>query len=156
MADPRIEAGSAPPRRRRFLRVFAIVCCVLLLLVVGLVLFLHTTPARQFVLRQVTQLLEQQNIEFNTDELRYNLLDLSLTLRNLRIRSGEAPDLPPFAVIDRVALDLSLRELLRRRYVLQSGKAQGVSVHYVVDQNGRDNVLVRRAIRSSRANRSIT
>ena len=105
-----------------------------------MLLFLHTSPARGFVLTQVTNLLQQQNIEFGTDELRYNLFDLRLSLRNLRIRSHEAPDLPPFASIARVSLDLSLSQVLRRRYVLQSGDVEGVAVHYFVDANGRDNL----------------
>jgi outer membrane protein assembly complex protein YaeT len=111
-----------------------------LVLVVAVLLFLHASPGRRFVASQVTSLLQQENIDFSTDELRYNLLDLRMSLRNLRIRSNEAPDLPPFATIDRVELDLSLGQLLRRRYVLESGAADGVAVHYFVDANGRDNV----------------
>lgn len=118
----------------------AIFGIVVVVLIAGLIAFLHTSPARQYALDQVTRLLQQQNIEFNTDQLSYNLFDLSLTLRNVRVRSQMAPDLPPFAVIDRVSLDLSLRALLQRRYVLQSGEAEGVNVHYLIAADGRDNL----------------
>ena len=129
--------GRKTHRVRKYLAIFGI---ALLVLIAGLIAFLHTSPARQYALDQVTKLLQQQNIEFNTDQLSYNLLDLRMTLRNVRIRSQEAPDLPPFASIDRVSLDLSLRALLQRRYVLQSGDAEGVTVHYLVDADGRDNL----------------
>ena len=140
MADtaPTPDAARRKPHRVR--KYFAIFGIALLVLIVGLIAFLHTSPARQYALDQVTKLLQQQNIEFNTDQLSYNLLDLRMTLRNVRIRSQEAPDLPPFASIDRVSLDLSLRALLQRRYVLQSGEAEGVSVHYLVAADGRDNL----------------
>jgi outer membrane protein assembly complex protein YaeT len=127
------------PRGWRIARILAVVGVALAILATAALLFLHTSPARRFVVSQVTRLLQQQNIEFNTDELSYNLLSLRLALRNVRIRSHEAPDLPPFAEIDRISADLSLRALLRRRYVVE-GEAEGVTLRYVVDATGRDNV----------------
>ncbi|HUE86143.1 MAG TPA: translocation/assembly module TamB domain-containing protein [Vicinamibacterales bacterium] len=121
-------------------RILAILGIAVVVLVVALVVFLHTTPARRYVVTQVTELLRQQNIEFSTDELGYNLLELRMSLRNLRIRAQDAPDLPPFATIDRVTLDLSLTQLLRRRYVLESGEAEGVAIHYFVGADERDNL----------------
>src|SRR5689334_4203270 len=115
MVDP---SAASEHRHRRFHRVkkyLAIVLLAVLLLGAGVLLLLHTRPGREYAISQVTRLLQQQNMEFATDELRYNLLDLRLSLRNLRLKSHEAPDLPPFATIDRVTVDLSLRALLRRR-----------------------------------------
>ena len=97
-------------------------------------------PGGGDVLRQVTQLLAAQRIELATDELRYNVLDLSLSLRNIRVRSPEAPNAPPFAVIPSARVDLSLLQLLRGRYVVESGALEGVNIHYFVDERGRDNV----------------
>ena len=139
MADETSPSGSRL-RRGRIARILAVFGIAAVVLVVALLLLLHTPPARRYVVNQVTNLLQQQNIQFSTDELRYNLLDLRLSLRNLRVRSQTAPDLPPFATIDRLSLDLSLSQLLRRRYVLQTGDAEGVSVHYVIDADGRDNL----------------
>jgi outer membrane protein assembly complex protein YaeT len=140
MAEDRISDGNRTRRGRRIVRILAIFGTVVVVLVAGLLVLLHTSPARRYVVTQVTRLLQQQNIEFNTDELRYNLLDLRLSLRNLRIRSRDALDLPPIATIDRVTLDLSLGQLLRRRYVLESGDAEGVAIHYYVGADQRDNL----------------
>ena len=135
------EIHDDAPRRPHRIRRYALIAgIVLVILAGGLLLFLHTRPARELVLAQVTSLLQEQHIEFTTEELRYNLLDLRVALRNLRVRSQDAPDLPPFASIDRVVLDLGLRALLQRRYVLESGEAEGVAIHYVVAEDGRDNV----------------
>lgn len=140
MADT--PSPSEPPRRgrRRVRRALAIGAAVLVVAVGVVLAALHTGPARQYALKRVAQLLQQQHIEFNTDQLSYNLLAMRLSLNNVRVRSQEAPDLPPFAAIERVSLDLSLRALLRGRYVLQSGVAEGVAVHYVVSADGRDNL----------------
>src|SRR5687767_7440004 len=126
--------------RRRWVRALFIGVAVLVMLVAGLVAFLHTPPARRFVVSRITELLRQQNVQFETDDLSYNLLDLSVRFRNLRIRAHGAPELPPFAEIDEARLDLSLMQVLRGRYVLQDGSARGVRVHYYVDENGRDNL----------------
>src|SRR5688572_20958350 len=129
-----------PKSRRTWRAKLAIVVGVLALLVVAFVAFLHTPPARRFVLEQVTALLRQQNVSFSTDQLRYNLLDLSVHLRNLRIEPLAAAGLPPFAEIDSAEVDLSFVQLLRRRYVVQSGTLDGVRIHYYVAADGRDNL----------------
>ena len=116
----------------------AAVCFVIL--VVAIAALLHTPPVRRYALTRVSELLRQQNVTFNTDELSYNLLDLTIRLRNLRIASDDAPDLPPFAEVDRAELDLSMAQLLRRRYVLQGGSLEGVRIHYYVAADGRDNL----------------
>ena len=98
--------------------------------------------------------IRQQNVQFDTDDLSYNLLDLSIRFRNLRIRAQDAPDLPLFTEIDEARLDLSLTQLLRKRYVLQDGEARGVRVHYYVGETGRDNLPRPLAIPNSPASRS--
>ena len=135
-----VHPADTPQSGRRWLRRIAIAAAALGLFAAAALVFLHTPPARRFVLSRVTELLRQQNVRFNTDELRYNLLDLSIWLRNPRIRAEKAPNLPPFAAIDEVRLDLSLMQLLRGRYVLQNGEAHGVRVHYYVDADGCDNL----------------
>ena len=137
-----MNTPEAPGRRSRsqiwkYLAVFGV---ALVLLLAGLILFLHTTPGRRVVISQITRYLQQQNISFSTEELNYNLLDLRISLRNVRVRSQDAPDLPPFASMARATVDLSLTQLLRRRYVVESGDAEGIAVHYLVDAEGRDNL----------------
>lgn len=101
---------------------------------------LQTPPARRFVQAKVTELLAQQGVTFATDELRYNALDLSTNLRRVRVTSPSMPDAPPFLVIDQVRVDLSLWQVLRGRYVIESARAEGVAVHYFVNAEGNDNL----------------
>jgi outer membrane protein assembly factor BamA/autotransporter translocation and assembly factor TamB len=113
----------------------------LCLLVVLALLALQSDPVRRFALERITTFLVSQHIDLQTDSLRYNLFTLSVDVRNLRLRSAAASDLPAFATIGHARLDLrSLTQLLRGRYVVQSGVVDDVDVHYVVDANGRDNL----------------
>jgi outer membrane protein assembly complex protein YaeT len=135
-------AQKLTPRdtRRRWLRRLIVASVVVAMLLAGFVGFLHTPPGRRYVVSRITDVLRQQNIQFDTDDLSYNLLDLSIRLRNLRIRARDAPDLPRFAEIDEARFDLSLTQLLRRRYMLEDGQGRGVRVHYYVSETGRDNL----------------
>jgi outer membrane protein assembly complex protein YaeT len=106
------------------------------LLVVLAIGGLHTPPGRRFVLSQVTGALAQQNILLDASQLRFNLLDLSIDVRDVVIRSGRSAADPPFAVIPHLTADLSLLDALRGRYVLESATADDARVHYLVDANG--------------------
>ena len=127
-------------RRRRRLHGFRLVAAILCLIAVLTFVAVQTPPARRFATNQVIALLAREKIEFNTDELGYNLLGASFNLRNVRIRSTEWPDAPVFATIGRLRVNMSLLQLLRGRYVVQSGSIEDVDVHYVVDEQGRDNL----------------
>ena len=131
-----------PPRShsQRILRwVFAVIAG-LAGLVVALLLVAHTPAARRAAANQVATLLAGRQISLQADELRYNLFSLSFDLRNVRLSAAAPADLPAFATIQRARIDLSLPDLLRRRYVVQSGSAEGVTVHYVVRPDGVDNL----------------
>ena len=108
-------------------------------IIVGLIA-VHTPPARRYLIDQVVALLSREQIEFSTDQLGYNALNASVNLRNVRVRSTTWPDAPAFATIGRLRLNLSLPQLLRGRYVVQSGTIEDVDVHYVVDEHGRNNL----------------
>ena len=140
MVSARSEVDVPRPRWRRIVRILVICAGIVCVLVSAALIALHTPPARRFVLAQVTQLLAAQRIALSTDELRYNLFDLALSLRNIRVQSPEAPTAPPFAVIPSARVDLSLLQLLRGRYVVESGVLEGVNIHYFVDERGNDNV----------------
>jgi len=114
----------------------AILCA---LLIVGLIA-IHTPPARRYLVDQVVALLSREQIEFSTDQLGYNVLNASVNLRNVRVRSTTWPDAPAFATIGRLRINLSLLQLLRGRYVVESGTVEDVMVHYVVDEQGRNNL----------------
>jgi outer membrane protein assembly factor BamA/autotransporter translocation and assembly factor TamB len=125
---------------RRTLRRLTVAFVALCLVVVILFFTIHTRPVRRYAVNKVTALLAQRHIEFQADELSYNLLKASLDLRNVRVRSSDFPDLPVFASIARARINLSLPDLLRGRYVVESGSVEDVNVHYFVDERGRDNL----------------
>jgi outer membrane protein assembly factor BamA/autotransporter translocation and assembly factor TamB len=125
---------------RRTLRRLATVFVVFCLVIVIVFFTIHTRPVRRYAVDKVTALLAQKQIELRTDELSYNLLEASLDLRNVRIRSATYPDAPVFVTISRARINLSLSDLLRGRYVVESGSVEGVNVHYFVDEQGRDNL----------------
>ena len=112
----------------------------IIILIVLAVVGLQSPPARQFVLERATQMLAAQDITFSSEGFSYNLLDLSTELRNVRLFSPRLPDAPPFLQIDRARIDLSPWQLLRGRYVVQASSAEGVRVHYFVNEQGVDNL----------------
>jgi outer membrane protein assembly complex protein YaeT len=116
---------------------FAGVICGLLIVAI---IAIHTPPARRYITDQVVTLLAREQIEFSIDQLGYNVLNASVNLRNVRIRSTTRPNAPVFATIGRAHINLSLLQLLQRRYVVQSGTVDGVDIHYFVDEQGRNNL----------------
>jgi len=132
--------GDVARAYRRTLRRLTIAFVSLCLVAIILFFTIHTRPVRRYAVNKVIALLAQKHIEFQTDELNYNLLKASLDLKNIRVRSVDVPDAPVFATIKRAQINLSLPDLLRGRYVVESGSVDGVDVHYVVDEQGRDNL----------------
>jgi outer membrane protein assembly complex protein YaeT len=114
----------------------AVLCALLIVALIAI----HTPPARRYLVDQVVALLSREQIEFSTDQLGYNVLNASINLRNVRVRSTTWPDAPAFATIGRLRINLSLLQLLRGRYVVQSGTIDDVDIHYVVDEQGRNNL----------------
>jgi outer membrane protein assembly complex protein YaeT len=114
----------------------AILCALIIVALIAI----HTPPARRYVIDQVVALLSREQIEFSTDQLGYNVLNASVNLRNVRVRSTAWPDAPAFATIGRIRVNLNLVQLLRGRYVVQSGSLEDVDIHYVVDEQGRNNL----------------
>lgn len=141
MADVLAEPTPSP-RRRRWPRAVAIAVAGLLALIVGVVALLHTPPVRRIVLSRVTSYLAQQQIGLEADNLRYNLANLSIELRNARLRSLRVPDAPVFATIPYARVDVSLLSLLRRRYVVESAVINDADVYLRVDESGRSNLPV--------------
>ena len=134
------EPTHVSTRRRRTFRRLGIAGGIICApIIVGLIA-VHTPPARRYLIDQVVALLSREQIEFSTDQLGYNVLNASVNLRNVRVRSTTWPDAPAFATIGRLRLNLSLLQLLRGRYVVQSGTIEDVDVHYVVDEQGRNNL----------------
>jgi outer membrane protein assembly factor BamA/autotransporter translocation and assembly factor TamB len=134
------EPGPRATRRQRIVRALGALGVLICALLIVALIALHTPPARRFVANQVVALLSREQIEFSTDQLGFNVLNASINLRNVRVRSTTWPDAPVFATIGRAHIDLSLVQLLRGRYVVESGTVEDVDVHYVVDEQGRNNL----------------
>src|SRR5262245_54498305 len=84
------------------LKGIAFACVAGLLLLSIAIGALHTRAGRRFVLSRVTAVLASQQIDFHADDLRYSLLDLSLELRNVTIKSARRIDDPPFALVKHI------------------------------------------------------
>ncbi|MCL4854073.1 MAG: AsmA family protein, partial [Bryobacteraceae bacterium] len=124
----------------RIIRWSGVILGGLLALVIIGVLVLHTPPVKRYALKQVQNLLRNQGVQFDATGLDYNLLKLSLSLRDVVVRSTAAPDLPALASIKRVSADLALWQLLRGFYRVEDVQLSGVNIHLVIDEQGRDNI----------------
>ncbi len=126
--------------RSRAIRIAAFVLGGILALAAILVGVLHTPPARRYVLQQVVSALDKQGIVFSASSLDYNLFSLKVDLRDVRVQSKTAPLLPPLLLADHVAAKLSLRELLRGAYYIESAAIENPRVSVVIDRDGSDNL----------------
>ena len=125
---------------RRTLRRLTTLVVVLCLVSVITFFTIHSRPVRRYAVSKVSELLAQRQIDFEADQLGYNLLNASLDLRNVRLGSARLPGAPAFATVERLRVNLNLFDLLRGRYVVESGTVDGLNVHYFVDEQGRDNL----------------
>jgi outer membrane protein assembly complex protein YaeT len=132
--------ASRLPRTRRVLLVLRFLGPVLGLLLVLALIALHTSPVRRFVNERIAAVLARQHVSFSARSLHYNVLAGSVTLQDVRVGPTTWREAPVFATIRRARIDLNLFQLLRGRYVIQSGTVEDVEVHYFVDEQGRDNL----------------
>src|SRR5437868_353833 len=98
--------------RKLKLNLAAAILAGILAVLVLFVALLHTPPVRRFALKQAIQILAREGIDFDASQIDYNLLNLTATLGHITIRSRQTPDLPPLAQVDRVRVELSMRQLL--------------------------------------------
>ncbi len=113
---------------------------VLLILVVSAGL-LHVPVVRDFALEESRQyLVENQNIALEAERLDYNVFRLSSTLHNVRVRSTEEPDEPPFFTADEVYMNLEIASLWRGKLSVEEGSIKGGRIEIVYDAEGRSNL----------------
>ena len=134
------RAVSPSTHSHRLFRWTVRLCACLIVVVSCLLVALHLPAGRRFVLSRVATVLEAREIRFSAERLSFNVFDLTLSLRDVSVGSPQSEPSPPVAVIERLDADISLLDLVRRRYVLQSGTAQGVTLHYVVEADGTNNM----------------
>lgn len=89
---------------------------------------------------QVFDQLRGLGIRVTADDVRYNLATFSLALDHAAVRSLRTPELPVFATVERARINLSIRALIRGRYVVESATVAGLAVHYVVTADGTTNL----------------
>jgi hypothetical protein len=111
--------------------------CLLVVLALGV---LQSPQVHRFALGRLTTFLASQDVELQVGDFRYSVLGLSVDVRNLRVGARGLANRPAFATIGHAHLNLSLTDLLRGRYVLESGDVQDVDINYIVDASGRDNL----------------
>ena len=112
----------------------------LVLLAVTLLVAIHVGPGRRLVAGQVFAQLRALGIGVTAGDVRYNVLTLSLALDDAAVRSLRTPALPVFATVRHARLTLSIRHLIRGRYVVDSATVEGLAVHYVVAADGTTNL----------------
>src|SRR6185369_9179656 len=137
-----LEDGQTPPShgRRSVIRVIVWAISAVVVLVLLALVAVQTPPGRRYALSYLQRMLaEQYVLDFSTDDLRYNLFNLSASLRNVRIGKHDS-SLPPFAEVAEADVHLSFRSLLRGRYVIDAAHARRVNVQYVVAADGTDNL----------------
>jgi hypothetical protein len=125
--------------------VAVIIATSLVLVIAILVAFLHTAPAKLYMLGKAREYLRRsQGIELEVASLDYELFHLSVSLKQVTLRSSAAPDLPPILQIDRANIDLRWSQLVRAvsrgLFVLHDALLEGVAIEVVVDEQGRNNV----------------
>ena len=127
-------------RSRRVLVRLTVIASVACLLAVVALIAVHTAPVRRIVAARIATLLARQQIHFSAGDLRYNLLNASVALTDVRIGSTTSHEPSLLATIGRARIDVSLVQLLRGRYVVQAGSLEDVDVHYLVNARGEDNL----------------
>ncbi|RPJ82174.1 MAG: hypothetical protein EHM18_15975, partial [Acidobacteria bacterium] len=131
-------------KRRRWAKVLlALILFVFLTVVLGIG-FLHTSPGRKRMLSWLQDyLFANQGIRLETEELRYNLFELAVTLREARLSSRASPDLPPILTADRMYVDLSLMSLLLRGFLaIEQTRIDSPEVRILILKDGRTNIPV--------------
>ncbi|MCI0624700.1 MAG: hypothetical protein L0387_24150 [Acidobacteria bacterium] len=119
----------------------AIVVVSLLLILATVITLLHTPPVRRYALDEVREYLRARHgIEFEAAHLEYDLLGLFITLKQVTLKSSAAPDLPPFLKINRIYVKLPLRHLLSGLIALHDASWEGLALHVVLDEAGRNNL----------------
>ena len=140
-SGPVTSAGtSTRSRTHRVRRWVARTALALTLAIAGLLVAVHVGPGRRLVVGQVVDQLRGLGIGVTADDVRYNLATFSLALDHAAVRSLRTPGLPVFATVERARINLSIRALIRGRYVVESATVAGLAVHYVVAADGTTNL----------------
>jgi outer membrane protein assembly complex protein YaeT len=91
---------------------------------------------RRIVAGRVSAFFASRHIDVKVVDLRYNLLRASMTMREVRVHPTAWRNAHALLTIGRAHIDISLPELLRGRYVVQTAGLEEVDFSYFVDEHG--------------------
>lgn len=118
--------------------IVSIIVAIILAITAGMA---HLPVVRKYALQWGQErLAAQQGLKLEADDLSYNLFTLKSSLKNVRLQSTDAPDLPPFFEAERVELDLSLLSLARGELEIESGTLEGARIQVVFADDGGSNL----------------
>lgn len=128
-------------RRNKIILIAAV--CAAAVAIIATVVLIQVRPVQRYVSAQLRQTLGQYGIAFGDAGLGFSAANLSIVLENVVVRSPDAPDLPPMAVIPEVRLNLDLPALIRNReYVIDSAVLVRPAVEIVVTETGNNMIPV--------------
>ncbi|HEY9463070.1 MAG TPA: hypothetical protein VIR54_08280 [Vicinamibacterales bacterium] len=113
MSTHRAARARRPSWKRRILIAAGASAATVCLLVVLALIALHTPPIQRLVASRILDMLERQQLAVSAQQFRYNLLDGSVSLQQVRIGSTQWRDGPPFITIGRARVVVNLLQLLR-------------------------------------------
>jgi outer membrane protein assembly complex protein YaeT len=112
----------------------------LLLLLTVAYWLLHTEWAKKAALTRLREGLRAQNIVLEGGRLEYDLFGLSASLRDIKLRSLQEPNLPPIAVLETASVSLNWTALTSLSLDIDSATLAGANLHVVIEKDGRTNV----------------
>jgi outer membrane protein assembly complex protein YaeT len=113
-----------------------IVCSLVLLFAL-----LQTSAAQRFAFQRLSNYLRgQSGINLQVSELHLDILRGTASLKGVSIQSLAAPDLPPLFGAARIDIKFSIRDIIRRNWIVKELRLSNPSINYYVGQNGRTNL----------------
>jgi len=99
---------------------------------------LHSGPVRSLVLQAVSAWLHTQGIEFSAGSLDYNLLTLTVWLKD--VMAGASGAHTPFLSVRSAMLRIDARPLLRKKLVVHAARIEEPRLELAVDASGKINL----------------
>ncbi len=123
------------------LRIALKVVAGLLIVLLLFLAVLHAPFARKFVLGKVQDYLStSQGIDLRASQLNYNLARLSLSVKDLEVRSLARSGLPPFLRATSVSVKLDPWDLLSGLPRVEQARIEGLNLHVAFDREGNSNL----------------
>ncbi|MGW8180557.1 MAG: AsmA family protein, partial [bacterium] len=108
---------------------------------IGSLIFLHSETGKRFLVGRVKAHLESQyGLVLDLDEVDYNLLNLSFSLRGVSLGSVSSADLPRFLGVQQLLFDLNVLDLFLGRVTINGLRCEGAEVSVVLDETGQLNL----------------